>query len=227
MHGLHQGYLRLLKARGGQVATNAEVIGLERNGGTWSVSTRTGQLRAAIVVNAAGAWAGELGRLAGAHEIHLQPRRRTAVLIDLPAAKASETWPLVMDAEEQFYFKPEAGLLLLSPCDETPAPPCDVQPDDTDVAIAVDRFERATTFEVRQVRRQWAGLRSFVQDRSPVVGYDPLARGFFWVAALGGYGIQTAPALSALAASLVLGRKIREESHSAGVDPATLAPARF
>jgi D-arginine dehydrogenase len=227
VHALHQGYLRLLKVRGGHVTTNAEVIGVERCGGSWSVSTAAGQLRAAIIVNAAGAWAGKLGRLAGAHEIDLQPRRRTAVLIDPPTGAAADTWPLVMDVDEQFYFKPEAGLLLVSPCDETPMPPCDVQPDDTDVAIAVDRFERATTVEVCRVRHRWAGLRSFVRDRSPVVGYDPHARGFFWLAALGGYGIQTAPALSLLAANLVLGRKIGEESNCAGIDPATLAPARL
>lgn len=227
VHELLQGYLRLLKARGGTVTTDAEVATLERTRGAWSVSTRGESIRAAIVVNAAGPWASQLGRMAGAHEIDLQPRRRTALLVDPPAAVVTEKWPLVMDAEEQFYLKPEAGLLLLSPCDETPSPPCDAQPDDTDVAIAVDRVERATTLEVRQVRRSWAGLRSFVADRSPVVGYDSRVPGFFWLAALGGYGIQTAPALSALAAALVLGRPIAGELTSCDVDPAALAPARL
>jgi D-arginine dehydrogenase len=226
VHELLQGYLRLLRARGGTATMNAQVVRLERAHGAWSVSTRDERIRAAIVVNAAGPWAGELGRMAGAHEIGLEPRRRTALLVD-PPATGTERWPIVMDAGEQFYFKPEAGLLLLSPCDETPSAPCDAQPDDTDVAIAVDRVERATTLAVRHVRRSWAGLRSFVKDRSPVAGYDPHAPGFFWLAALGGYGIQTAPALSALAAGLVLGRPIGAELPPFDLDPAVLAPARL
>ena len=227
VHELLQGYLRLLKARGSAVTTDAQVIGLERAHGAWAVSIGGERIRAGIVVNAAWPWASQLGRMAGAQEIELEPRRRTALLIDPPAAMVTEQWPLVMDAEEQFYLKPEAGLLLLSPCDETPSPPCDAQPDDTDVAIAVDRVERATTLEVRRVRRSWAGLRSFVRDRAPVVGYDPHAPGFFWLAALENFGIQTAPALSALAASLVLRRPIQTELPAFDLDPAVLAPTRL
>jgi D-arginine dehydrogenase len=227
VHELHQGFLRLLKRRGGEVLANTEVIGLERGQGEWSVHIPGEVLRAAVVVNAAGAWAGKLGKMAGARDIGLEPRRRTALLIDPPAGVATQSWPMLLDVEEQFYLKPDAGLLLLSPCDETPTPPCDVQPEDEDVAIAVDRLERATTLEVRHVRRKWAGLRSFVGDRSPVVGYDPLQPGFFWLAALGGYGIQTAPALGALSAALVLGQEVSGELASFDIDPSVMTPARL
>jgi D-arginine dehydrogenase len=227
VHELHQGYLRLLKMRGGDIKSNTEVIGLERSNGEWSVNIPGEVLRASIVVNAAGAWAGHLGKMAGAYDIGLEPRRRTAVLIDPPAGVATESWPLVTDIADQFYLKPDAGLLMLSPCDETPTVACDAQPEEMDVAVAVDRLERATTLEVRHVRRKWAGLRSFVRDRSPVVGYDPLQPGFFWLAALGGYGIQTAPALSAFAAGLVLGREPGGELTEFDVEPSALAPARL
>jgi D-arginine dehydrogenase len=227
VHELHQGYLRLLKMRGGDIKSNTEVIGLERSNGEWSVNIPGEVLRASIVVNAAGAWAGHLGKMAGAYDIGLEPRRRTAVLIDPPAGVATDSWPLVTDIGDQFYLKPDAGLLMLSPCDETPTVACDAQPEEMDVAVAVDRLERATTLEVRHVRRKWAGLRSFVRDRSPVVGYDPLQPGFFWLAALGGYGIQTAPALSAFAAGLVLGRELGGELTEFDVEPSALAPARL
>jgi D-arginine dehydrogenase len=229
VHELHQGYLRLLKSRGGDFKANTEVLSLERMNGEWCVNTPGEVLRASIVVNAAGAWAGELGKMAGAYDIGLEPRRRTALLIEPPAGLATQSWPLLADVGDQFYLKPDAGLLLLSPCDETLTPACDAQPDEMDVAVAVDRLERATTLEVRQIKRKWAGLRSFVRDRSPVVGYDPVQPGFFWLAALGGFGIQTAPALSALAAALVLGHAVGRESADFDLDfePSALTPARL
>jgi D-arginine dehydrogenase len=227
VHALHQGYLRLLKARGGQITTSAEVVGLERKSDSWWVTTPNAVLRASVVVNAAGAWAGELGRMAGAHDIGLQPRRRTALLIEPPLGLNIEPWPMVSDVDETFYLKPEAGLWLLSPADETPAPASDVQPDELDIAIAIDRLERATTVAVRRVVRKWAGLRSFVTDRSPCVGFDSQQPGFFWLAALGGYGIQTAPALSILASALVLNRGVDEHFSSFDLDPGALAPSRL
>jgi D-arginine dehydrogenase len=227
VHELHQGYLRLLKSRGGDLKANTEVIGLERENGEWCVNIPGEALSASIVVNAAGAWAGELGKMAGAYDIGLEPRRRTALLIDPPAGLATESWPLLADVGDRFYLKPDAGQLLLSPCDETLTPPCDAQPDEMDVAVAVDRLEQATTLEVRHIRRKWAGLRSFVKDRSPVVGYDPIQPGFFWLAGLGGFGIQTAPALSALAARLVLEREMGGELADLDFEPSALAPARL
>jgi D-arginine dehydrogenase len=133
----------------------------------------------------------------------------------------------LLDVDEQFYLKPEAGKLLLSPADETPSDPCDAQPDEFDVAVAVDRLESATTLTVRRIVRKWAGLRSFVADRSPVVGYDIQQPTFFWLAALGGYGIQTAPALSRLAAALVLKQSPDEHLLTTGLDIGQLAPERM
>jgi D-arginine dehydrogenase len=134
---------------------------------------------------------------------------------------------MLIDAEEQLYLKPDAGMLLLSPADESPCEPGDVQPDEMDIALAVDRVERATTLNVTRVTHKWAGIRSFVADRSPVVGYDPHQPGFFWHAALGGYGIQTAPALSRAAAALVMSKSLGEDVLSFGVTEAALSPLRL
>ena len=179
------------------------------------------------MVNAAGAWADEIAGLAGVAPIGLQPMRRTAILVEPPPGAEIDDWPMVIDADESFYFKPDAGLLLVSPADETPMAPCDVQPDEWDVAVAVDRVETATTLKITRVKHRWAGLRSFVADRTPVAGYDPDAPGFFWLAGQGGYGIQTAPALSRLAAALVLDLPIPAGLVAHGVNAADLAPARL
>ncbi len=179
------------------------------------------------MVNAAGAWAGEIGKLAGAQDIGLRPLKRTACLVAPPEGARLDTWPLVMNVEEEFYFKPEAGMLMLSPADESPTEPCDAQPEELDIAIAVDRLERATTLQVKRVAHKWAGLRSFVADRSPVVGFDTLQPDFFWVAALGGYGVQTSPAVGSVAASLVLREAIDEKVLMCGVEAKSLAPSRL
>ena len=134
---------------------------------------------------------------------------------------------MVLNVEEEFYFKPDAGMLLLSPADETLSEPCDAQADELDIAIAVDRLERATTLQVNRIVHRWAGLRSFVEDASPVLGYDTVQHGFFWAAALGGYGIQTAPALSRIAASLALGRSIDPDLRDFNIDPVQMSPVRF
>jgi D-arginine dehydrogenase len=153
--------------------------------------------------------------------------RRTACLIDPPPGSESDAWPMLFDVDEQFYLKPDVGKLLLSPADETPSDPCDAQAEEMDIALAVDRLESATTLTVRRIARQWAGLRSFVADRTPLAGYDVDQPKFFWLAALGGYGIQTAPALSRLAASLVLDKPLDAQLLAFGVDPRQLAPQRI
>lgn len=186
-----------------------------------------GAFSAKVLIDAAGAWADEVARLAGVATLNLQPMRRTAVLVDAPPGLSIGSWPLVIDIEETFYFKPEAGKLLLSPADETPVDPCDIQPEDLDVAIAVDRVERATTLSIQRVTHRWAGLRSFVADRSPVAGFDVQAEGFFWLCGQGGYGIQTAPALARAAAALALGRDIPTDIAEQGVSVAALSPARL
>lgn len=227
VHALHQGYLRSLQSRNGGITTRAQVLALDYSSGAWSVTTASETIRSGMVVNAAGAWAGAIGKAAGALNIGLQPLKRTVCVVEPPPREKSDQWPMLVDVEELFYLKPDAGMLLLSPADETEIEPCDAYPDDLDVAVAVDRIERATTLEVRHVRRKWAGLRSFVKDRSPVVGFDPYRPGFFWLAALGGYGIQTAPALSRVAASLARGVALDEELLAHDIEPAALSPDRL
>lgn len=227
VHALHQGYLRLLQSRSGALTTGAQVTHLERTRGTWTISTARDTFKAAIVVNAAGPWADQVGKLAGAIKVELQPRKRTACLIKPPPDLLIQDWPMLADADEEFYLKPDAGMLLLSPADETSCDPCDAQADELDIAIAVDRIERATTLNVTRITHKWAGLRSFVKDRSPVVGFDPLQPEFFWHAALGGYGIQTAPALSRAAAALAMGRSIDEDLLEFGVTETALSPSRL
>jgi D-arginine dehydrogenase len=227
VHELHQGYLRLLQSRRGALTTGAEVTHLERDRGTWAVSTARDTFRAEVIVNAAGPWADRVGKLAGAINVGLQPRKRTACLIKPPPNCVIQDWPMLVDVDEEFYLKSDAGMLLLSPADETSCDPCDAQADELDIAIAVDRIERATTLNVTRVTHKWAGLRSFVNDRSPVVGFDPLQPEFFWHAALGGYGIQTAPALSRIAAALAMGRSIDEELLELGVTETALSPSRL
>lgn len=212
VHELLQGYLRLFRTRGGSLYTDTALTGLTREGDAWTLATSRDDVRALTIVNAAGAWAGEVGQLAGAAAIGLRPLKRSVALIEQPADCCMDDWPLLVDAEERFYAKPSPGRLFLSPADETLSAPCDVQPDDIDLAEAVDRFERATTIEVKRMVGRWAGLRSFVADREPVVGYDRLVPGFFWLAALGGYGIQISPALSMLAASWAFGRSTDTET---------------
>jgi D-arginine dehydrogenase len=225
VHALHQGYLRLLRQRHGTMVTGAHVTAAARTEGTWRIKSGTGDFSAGIVINAAGAWADRVASLAGVTPVGIQPCRRTAALIELPDGPASDTWPLTIDVQEAYYFKPDAGLLLVSPADETPVEPGDAQPEDLDVAIAVDRLERATRVTVNRVRRKWAGLRSFAPDRSPVIGFDRAAPGFFWLAGQGGYGIQTAPAAAELAAALIRGESAAQSV--GGLDPAALAADRF
>ncbi len=227
VHALHQGYLKGLRQRGGMMVVNAEVQALSRAARAWQVETKAGRYSAPVVVNAAGAWSEQLGALAGAAAIGLQPKRRTVITFDGPDALDCRSWPVVADIGEQFYFKPDAGRILASPADETPVPPCDVQPEELDVAITVDRLETATTLQVRRIAHKWAGLRSFVADKSLVIGFDEGLEGFFWLAGQGGYGIQTAPAAAQVAAALITDGKLPDDVAAFGVKTEDLAPARL
>lgn len=224
---LHLGYLRRGRRAGLQVRTGAADQSFERSSGGWLVRTAVGTFAAPIVVNAAGAWADRVAISAGVRPVGLQPLRRTAVLLPWPAGHEPAPWPMVIDAEEEFYFKPDAGRLLLSPANEDPVEPCDAMPDDLDVAIAVDRFEHATSVRVDKVGHSWAGLRSFVADRAPVVGYDDGVEGFFWLAGQGGYGIQMAPALARAAAALLSGQPLPADVAGQGVTEQALSPRRL
>jgi len=224
---LHQGFLRQARTRGAMIQTASEVSRLERVSSLWRVDTANGMFTAPVVVNAAGAWGDALATSAGVRPIGLQPLRRTALLIDPPAGIPIESWPAAVAVDGSFYFKPDAGALLLSPADEQPSPACDAQPEEIDVAIAVDRFERATDQRVSRVRHRWAGLRVFSADRSPIVGFDRSVKGFFWLVGQGGYGIQTAEAIGRLAAALILGKEIPDDIKGEGVDETKLSALRF
>jgi D-arginine dehydrogenase len=220
---VHQGFLRGIRARGGQVVRSAGVRALSRSAGEWRAVTGAGEFSAPCLVNAAGAWADEIAGLAGVPGIGLTPLRRSACIVAAPAGVGASRWPMVADVTETFYVKPESGRLLLSPADATPVPPGDARPEDIDIAAAIDRVRAATTLEIRHVQRAWAGLRSAVPDDTPVIGPAPQMPGFVWLAALGGYGIQTAPAAGELAAALATGTAPWPGS----ADLAALSPGRF
>ena len=224
---LHQGFLRGFRAGGGLLRTEAEVRRIERRGDLWQVDTATGPFTTVNVVNAAGAWADAVAEVAGIAPLGLVPKRRTAITFDPPKGTEVAHWPMTIDVDETIYFKPEAGRILASPCDETPMVPSDVQPEEWDVAVAVARVEEATTLAVGAITHKWAGLRSFFADKLPAVGFDPAEPGFFWLAGQGGYGIKTALAMGRLAAALLGGDDVPSDLADLGVTAAALAPDRF
>ena len=222
VNGLHQGFIRGLKAAGGELTTGDEILSIGKVQDCWQVQTRTTLLRAPLLINAAGAWADEVARTAGVAPIGLEPRRRSAFLFAPPAGLDPHAWPFVCAADESFYFKPDAGMLLGSSANADPASPHDVQPEELDIATGIYRIEEATTMQIHRPTRTWAGLRSFVADGNIVAGFAPDAPGFFWIAALGGYGIQTCAAVGEACASVALGREIPAQLQDAGVGEAML-----
>lgn len=203
---LLQGYARKVRGTGGDVLTDQRVERIEWQGGRWVASCSDGGNHAApVLVNAAGAWADGVAELAGIPPLGLKPLRRTIILVDPPAEEQVRDWPFVKTAQDDFYVLPEGGRLAASAVDEVPCEACDAQPEEYDVALAAAKVEEYTTLPVRRIEHRWAGLRTFAPDRTPVVGFDPRAEGFFWLAGQGGFGLQTAPALADIAAGLILG----------------------
>jgi D-arginine dehydrogenase len=224
---LHQAFLRGFRRQGGTLVTDAGVSAARRAAGLWAVTAGGERYEAPVLINAAGAWGDELARLAGALPVGLTPMRRTIITFDGPKGVELSGWPLVLDIGHQFYFKPESGRVLASPSDETPMPASDVQPEVEDIARLVDRLQRATTLAVPRPNSQWAGLRTIAPDRAPVVGFDDRAEGFFWLVGQGGFGIQTSPALSELAAALALGEAVPDHLSRHGITPQTYGVARL
>lgn len=222
---LHAHYLAQARRGGVRLVVSAPLSGVARVHNGWSLETGAGTFDATVLVNAAGAWADAVALMAGVAPIGITAYRRTMVQLATDPG-APEGLPHVVGIGGDFYFKPEAGgKIWLSPHDETATDPGDVQPEEIDVATAIDRFEHVVDWRVTKVERRWAGLRSFAPDRLPVYGFAPDAPGFFWCAGQGGFGIQTAPAAAALAASLLLGRA--PDASIAGIDPLRYAPRRF
>lgn len=221
---LHAAYVREARRLGAVFATSRRVTGLVRATHGWTVSGAGAEVSANRIINAAGAWADDVAGLAGLRPVGVTPYRRTMVQLEV-AAHVPASLPLVVDINEQFYFKPEGtNRIWLSPHDETPSPPCDAAPEEFDVALAIARFEQVMDWPVVRVERTWAGLRSFAHDRLPVFGADPGDASFFWCAGQGGFGIQTAPAIAALLAADILGRPPGADYD--GIDPAAFSPGR-
>lgn len=224
--GIHQGFLRGIKSAGSDIICKAEVQAMERRDGLWYVTTPAGEFCAPVVINAAGAWADVIAEKAGAKKIDIMPKRRTVITLNPPEGVDISGWPVVLDCHETFYFKEAGGAILASPADEIPDDPRDVQPEELDIAITVDRLQTVTNMDIRRVASSWAGLRNFVPDRLPVVGYDDDVEGFFWFAGQGGYGISTSPALGDCGAALVKGQDLPEYVSKFGLTKEDIAPGR-
>ncbi len=211
VHALHQGFLRQVTQHGGRLALRQRAARIWRAGGRWHAEALGGTVFAApLLVNAAGAWGDEVAALAGLPRIGLQPKRRTACIID-PGAFDCTDWPMLGDVGHSWYVRPEARRkLMVSPADETDSAPLDAQPDELDVAIGIDRMQQALDIPVTRVEHKWAGLRTFTPDRGLAIGAG-VEPGFFWMVGQGGYGIQTAPAAGRLLAALIEGRVPEED----------------
>ncbi|MDJ0921689.1 MAG: FAD-binding oxidoreductase [Henriciella sp.] len=204
VHVLIEGFRRGIQARGGRFLAGHTVQAANRQSGLWRIETPQAIVSAPIVVNAAGAWADPVGQLFGAQHIGFTPMRRTAATVEAPDGLEIEDWPFIINPAEDFYVKPDAGRLLISPADETHTPPCDAQPEELDIAIGIHEAQQALDIEVRHVQASWAGLRTFAPDREFVIGFDTLAEGYFWLAGQGGVGVQTCFGAAAYASGLIL-----------------------
>ena len=218
----HNACLRAVRRQGGEVRTDASFLGARHDGNNWRVETKAGPIAAAMLVNAAGAWGDEVAERAGVERLGLEPLRRTVVQLRVGRTGLKDV-PFVTDSHDSFYFKGEGdNSVWVCPLDETLVKPCDVAPEELDVATAIDRFEQAVDWPVEAVERKWAGLRTFAPDRGMKFGFDPESPGFFWCVGQGGMGIQTAPAASLLCAALIKGEEMPAELGE--VDPGDFAP---
>lgn len=227
-HALLQGYIRTVRATGGEVATGQRIARIGREGEAWTVDSESGaRWSAPILVNAAGSWADAVARMAGVRPVGLEPKRRTIIVLDPPPGMDVSGWAFTKYIVDEFYLMPDAGRLLASPVDEVPSDPCDCQPEEYDIALAAYRVEEFTTLPVTRIASRWAGLRTFAPDRVPVAGFAPDAPGFFWLAGQGGFGLQTAPAMAEIAVALVTGGAWPQGLTSLGVTAAQILPDRF
>ncbi|MFM6854944.1 MAG: NAD(P)/FAD-dependent oxidoreductase [Sphingopyxis sp.] len=227
-----QGFARRIRRSGGRIATGHRVAAIHRTGQLWAITCGNSPadsvvFTAPIIINAAGAWADDVARMAGVRPIGLMPKRRTMIVLDPPAGMAVGDWPFVKTAIDEFYMIPDSGRLMLSPVDEVDSEPTDAQPEDYDIALAAWRAQQYTTLPVNHIAHRWAGLRSFVADRVPTAGFDGDAEGFFWLTGQGGYGIQTAPAMAAITHSLITGGDWPADLTAHGVTPRHIDPQRL
>lgn len=224
---IHRGYLAMLKQAGGVVNLSSPLTAASSTNSAWTVTCGPNMLKARVIINAAGAWGDVVARACGVKPVGLQPKRRSIAVVPLPGAQAVNNWPMTIDVAETWYAKPQSGKLLVSSADATPVDPHDAYADDMALAVGIDRLMQATTLEVDRVEHSWGGLRTFAPDGSPVVGYDPDVPGFFWLVGQGGYGIQSAPALSETAAALAMGKPVPSYVQDHALDLNDVSPARF
>lgn len=227
VHGLHQGYVRGLKRRGGAIVKSGKVVTMDQSHGTWTITTADGvQRTATTVVNAAGAWGDGIAALAGARSVGLAALLRSIFMVRSPDPEATKHLPILAEIDSAFYIKPEGDQLLCSPAEETPTAPGDVRADQLEVARAIETIGETTTFQPKSVTSTWAGLRTFAADRNLVLGPEPELPGFFWYVGQGGFGIQTAPAASRVAASVLRGEEVPADVVERGLDVSKLSPSR-
>jgi D-arginine dehydrogenase len=225
-HALMSGYGRGIRRRGGVLVTNSRVERISREGVGWRLSTGSEEFVGGVVVNAAGGWVQEIARKAGFSYRNVVPFRRTAVTFDPPAGNDIKVWPMTFDVAETFYFKPEAGRIMVSPVDMAPSEPCDAQADELETAIAIDRIHTFTTMQVKTISHKWGGLRTFAPDHEPVIGPDPEAENFIWLAGQGGNGVMASQGAARLAASFAVRAAIPSDIASLGVAASDVSPAR-
>lgn len=224
---LHQGYLRGIRQQGGEIHCDREVLAISRSAEGWQVDCAGQRYSATLLINAAGAWCDQIAQLAGLPGIGLQPRRRAAFTFQAGEGIDCQNWPALVSLDESFYFKPDAGLLLGSPANADPVAAHDVQPEELDIALGIHQIETHTSLQIRRPEHTWAGLRSFVADGDLIGGFDAQAAGFFWVAAQGGYGIQTSAAMGQACAALIRRQPLPEQLIAAGLTAAMLSPLRL
>ncbi|MEK1908125.1 MAG: FAD-binding oxidoreductase [Pseudomonas sp.] len=224
---LHQGFLRGIRQQGGEVHCDRDVTSIGKTLDGWQVRCGQQLYRTRVLINAAGGWCDEIAKLAGIAPIGLTPKRRAAFTFTPPEGVDCHAWPCLVSLDESFYFKPDAGLLLGSPANADPVEPHDVQPEELDIALGIYQIEEHTSLSIRRPAHTWAGLRSFVADGDLVGGYDPQGQDFFWVAAQGGYGIQTSAAMGEACAALIRHLPLPERFSGFGLSAAMLSPSRL
>ena len=204
VNNLYEYYRKKYNKNDGLILTDFNINLVEYKNNKWILNNK---ISSDIIVNASGAWADEVAKLFKIKPVNVVPKIRTVFVFKPQNIKIDNNCPLVADIEEKFYFKDQNDQIYASPADETPSYPHDCHPDDLDIAIGIDRIQKATKFKFNHIDNKWSGLRTFVKDKSPVIGYENSNKNFFWLVAQGGYGIQTSPALAEISANIILNKK--------------------
>ena len=231
VHGVHSCYIRTMNRNGGRIHLNSQISRLEQTpSGIWEFEADGVSYQTPTIVNTAGAWGDKVAQLAGISPVGLVPKRRTVIVLDSNQFQGTsfDIDPFVVIDPNYVYFQNfGVGKLMLSAVDQTPSVPCDAQPDEMDMAVAVSRFEEVTELNVARIDHSWAGLRTFSPDMHPVIGWEPYHDGFFWIVGQGGYGIFSSPGIGRYAASQISGSEVPADYSNHPFDFGSLAPDRF